>query len=174
MAKAITVIRNHRSIVVNTTGHPSIEVNIDALAADIVRQATLHGIAQKLGDAAAKERDTTTGQSAPLAVKYAAMRRVADALIAGDWTLRPVRVAADAITPERVEAVARARNADPATVERWLTGLSVETRAAAFSHPTVAVALAAIRAERAAAQADPDADPFAGLGDGTDDDTAPL
>lgn len=174
MANAkMETLRNHRSIVVNMPGMPSVQVGLDDLTPDIVRQLTLHGLAQKLGDAAARLRNPLTGQPASWADKHSMVRRVADALLAGDWTLRPEKVAADTITPERVQAVARARGADAVKVEAWLTGLTPDARAKAFAHPSVAVALAAIRAERAAATADPDADPFDGLEAG-DDDQAPL
>jgi hypothetical protein len=178
MANAkMETVRNHRSIVVNMPGQPSVDVGLATLTTDIVRQLTLHGLAQKLGDAAARMRNPDTGQPASWAEKHAMVRRVADALIAGDWTLRPEKVAADALTPERVAAVARARDADPARIEAWLTTLTAEHRTKVFAHPSVVVALAAIRADRAAAGSDPDADPFEGLDspDSPDDnDRAPI
>lgn len=165
----IETIRNAQSIVINVPGQPSIEVDIRRLSADIVRRLTLHGLAQKIGDAAAKERDPVTGKSATWAVKHASMRRIADALLAGEWSVKAERTPPDAITPDRVEAVARARGTDVATIDRWLNGLTPERRTAVFGHASVQVELARMRAERiAAANPDPDADPFAGL---HDDDT---
>ena len=167
----IETIRNAQSVVINVPGQPSIEVDIRRLHPDIVRRLTLHGLAQKVGDAAAKERDPITGKSATWAVKHAAMRRIADALIAGEWTVKAERTPPDAITPDRVEAVARARGADRVTIERWLTGLTPERRTAVFGHASVQVELARMRAERmAAANPDTDADPFEGLPDADDDD----
>lgn len=172
----LETIRNQRSVVMNVPGHASVEVSIDALQPDIVRRLTIHGLAQKLGDAAAKERDPITGKSASAAVKYGSIRRIADALLAGEWTVRAERLPADAITDERVAAVAAARKMEESIVRKWLVGLPEATRAAAFAHPSVAVEIARMRAERAAAGADPDADPFEGLDETTvtEDDNADV
>lgn len=167
----IETIRNAQSVVINVPGQPSIEVDIRRLSSDIIRRLTLHGLAQKIGDAAAKERDPITGKSATWAVKHASMRRIADALLAGEWSVRAERTPPDAITPDRVEAVARARGADRVTIERWLNGLTPERRAAVFGHASVQVELARMRAERmAATNPDTDTDPFEGLPDADDDD----
>lgn len=48
----------------------------------------LHGLKQKIGDAAAIPRDPETGRSATLSDKYAAMSAVRDRLLDGQWFLR--------------------------------------------------------------------------------------
>lgn len=166
----IETIRNPNSVVFNVPTQPSIEIRLDRLAANIKDRAMVHGIIQRVGDAAAKRRDPVTGRSASWADKHAAMRNVADALIAGDWTVKAERLAPDAITPERVEAVANVRKADVATVQQWLESITAEQRAKAFGHPSIAAELARIRAERALAGADPDdaEELFEGLGDDED------
>jgi hypothetical protein len=164
MAQAkMETIRNRSSVVVNMPGQPSIEVAITALTDDMQRQLMLHGLAQKLGDAAARLRNPDTGAAAPWDEKYRMVRRVADALLQGDWTLRPEKVGADTITEDRVQAVANARATDAETIRAWLSTRTAEQRAQVFAHPSVAVALAAIRAARATT--DDEADPFAGLDD---------
>lgn len=167
MAK-IETIRTQNGVVINVPGQPSIDVRVSALSGDIYNRLALHGLGQKLADAMAKERDPTTGKSAPFAVKYASAKRIADALMQGEWTVKAERLAADVITPDRVDAVASARKVDRAKVETWLAGLTPDARAKAFGAPAVMVELARIRANRAAQ--DDDSDPFAGLTEGDDND----
>jgi hypothetical protein len=173
MAQAkMETIRNRNGVVINMPGQPSIEVTIPQLSDDIQRQLALHGLAQKLVDAAARLRNPDTGAPAPWDEKHRMVRRVADALLAGDWTLRPEKIGADAITADRVQAVADARKLDTETVRAWLNDISAAQRTLVFAHPSVMVALAAIRAARATT--DEDHDPFAGLDDNTDPDEAPF
>lgn len=49
-------------------------------------QAMIHGYKQKIADAAAISRDTTTGRSATDADKRAAMQEVVDRLNRGEWS----------------------------------------------------------------------------------------
>ena len=166
MAK-IETIRTNAGIVVNVPGLPSIDVRVSALSSDIRHKLMLHGLGQKLADSMAKERDPVTGKSASFAVKHASCKRIADALMSGEWTVKAERLAPDAITPDRIDAVAAARKVDAATVETWLAGLTPDRRTAVFAAPAVVVELARIRAERTTSATDED--PFAGLPDGDDD-----
>ena len=50
----------------------------EALAPEIQRAALLHGLKQKLVDAAAIARDTTTGRAATIQTKYDAVREIFD------------------------------------------------------------------------------------------------
>jgi len=68
---------NNLSFIVADTG--SIELDVSALAGEVTRRAMLHGIVQKISDAAALGKDATPSD------KYQAMRAVADRLIAGNW-----------------------------------------------------------------------------------------
>lgn len=63
----------------------AITVQIRELSQDMVTHATLHGLKQKLVDAAALIRNPDTGRSATIADKYAAVREVFDRLMAGQW-----------------------------------------------------------------------------------------
>jgi hypothetical protein len=164
----IETIRTNNGVVINVPGQPSVDVRTSALTADIRNRLMIHGLAQKLADSMAKERDPVTGKSATFAVKYASLKRIADALVSGEWTVKAERLAPDAITPDRVAAVCAARNVDRPRVESWLAGLTPDARAKVFAAPAVMVELARIRASRATV--DDDADPFAGLGDEPEDD----
>ena len=53
-------------------------VFVDQLAPEIQRAAMIHGLKQKLVDAAAISRDTTTGRAATISTKYDAVREIFD------------------------------------------------------------------------------------------------
>lgn len=66
-------------------GFPDIVVDLTRLTGEVQAQAGVHGIGQKLVDAAALSRDPNTGKPATPAEKYAAIKEVADSLAAGLW-----------------------------------------------------------------------------------------
>lgn len=87
MAVVTTTIDNGR-LTVEVAGHPAIVVDPAQLPANLVEYAALHGLKQRLVDAAAIPRDPDTGRSATAADKYAAVRRVWDHMTAtGEWNL---------------------------------------------------------------------------------------
>lgn len=55
------------------------------LSADIIKAATMHGLKQKLVDAAAISRNTDTGRAASVVDKYEAVKEVYDRLLSGEW-----------------------------------------------------------------------------------------
>lgn len=68
-----------------TTESGVIDISLNELPEAIITQLVLHGLKQKICDAAAIPRDTDTGRSATPQQKYDAMRAVADRLLAGEW-----------------------------------------------------------------------------------------
>lgn len=60
-------------------------IAVSELSPDMVIQAALHGLKQKLCDAAAISRDPDTGRSATVEDKYRAVRVVFDRISAGEW-----------------------------------------------------------------------------------------
>ena len=76
--------------VVFSNGVESITVHLDRLHIDNQRYAALHGLKQKVGDAAAIARDTETGKSATEEEKFAAMKAVVEHLESGtaEWNRR--------------------------------------------------------------------------------------
>ena len=54
----------------------------------IVAQAIVHGLKQKLVDAAAISRNTETGRAASVQDKYDAVKEVYDRLLSGEWNKR--------------------------------------------------------------------------------------
>lgn len=63
----------------------SIIVNPQELSADVLRMAILHGLKQKLIDAAAISRNPDTGKSATPDDKWAAVMVVYERLLRGEW-----------------------------------------------------------------------------------------
>lgn len=60
-------------------------LQLSDLSPDIIEQATLHGLKQKLIDAAAISRNPDTGRSATVDDKYNAVHEVYERLLAGQW-----------------------------------------------------------------------------------------
>jgi hypothetical protein len=57
----------------------------DALTSDVQQYAMMHGLKQKLVDAAAISRNPETGRAATVEDKYQAVKTVYDRLLAGQW-----------------------------------------------------------------------------------------
>lgn len=94
-AKAIsTEIIEGKLIMVFGNGE-SLSVDPAALSPEIRLAAMLHGLKQKLGDAAAISRNPDTGRSASLDDKIAAVREVFDRITSPDGTWNKVRESGD-------------------------------------------------------------------------------
>ena len=63
-------------------------LHVSQLSAEVGAQALMHGLKQKLVDAAAISRNPDTGRSATADDKYAAVKEVYDRLLAGEWNKR--------------------------------------------------------------------------------------
>lgn len=66
----------------------SLEITAGQLSADLRAYALVHGLKQKLVDAAAISRNPDTGRSATIEDKFAAVKEVYDRLLAGEWNKR--------------------------------------------------------------------------------------
>ena len=89
-AISIEVTMNDEVIATFSNGKRLI-VDAAHLSDDIRRQAMLHGIKQKIGDAAAIARNTTTGASASIQDKFDAMAEVVERLTAADGAWNKTR-----------------------------------------------------------------------------------
>ena len=65
-----------------------IDVEADQLSTEICRAAMMHGLKQKLCDAAAMSRNPETGRPATVEEKYAAVKEVYDRLLKGEWNAK--------------------------------------------------------------------------------------
>jgi len=75
-------------IIMTPAGGAPVRLEVTQLSEEIVRYAVLHGLKQKLVDAAAISRNPDTGRSATVADKLAAVQDVLDRLLAGEWNKR--------------------------------------------------------------------------------------
>lgn len=125
-----------------------IEMLADQLSPEIQRHAMMHGLKQKLVDAAAIARNTETGRSASVEDKFAAVKEVADRLRAGEWNKRRegggagtgglLMAALCALYPNRTEE----------QLATWLAGKSKAEQAALRVSGPVAEVIERIKAER--------------------------
>jgi len=74
------------TLTLNFSNGQELAIDVHTLSDDIKLAATLHGLKQKLCDAAAIPRDTTTGRSATIDDKYRAILAVHARLTSADGT----------------------------------------------------------------------------------------
>ena len=84
-APAITVTSDDYGILLAFANGTGLHLKISELSDNIQRRAMLHGLKQKLVDAAAISCNLETGRSATIDDKYTAVREVYDRLLAGSW-----------------------------------------------------------------------------------------
>lgn len=129
------------------------DLRIDAgkLTNDIRREAIMHGLKQKIGDAAAIGRNPETGRSATLADKRAAMRTVIERLQAGSWNAERGEGGAPSgglLFAALVRMYAGKKSEED--IRAFLGGKSDKEKAALRKNPRVAAIIEEIKAERAA------------------------
>ena len=138
-----------RTLEIVVPGFSAIVIAIDALTPSITTMATLHGLKQKIVDAAAIARNPDTGRSASVSDKYAAMEEVAARLIAGDWN----KVRGDGTTGSggllfRALCIAYEQKA-PADIKAFLDGKTKAEQAALRKNPKIAAIIDTLREEDA-------------------------
>ena len=139
-----------RTVTFVVDGVGTLVVDADRLTADLFTYAALHGLAQKVGDAAAIERDKETGRSATPQEKFDAMKAVVDHLYAGgDWNRRAEGDGSGNMGL-LVAALIEVTWQPKAELEATVAGWDAKTQAAMRADPAVAPVIARIKAERAA------------------------
>ena len=155
--------------VLTFTGSDGTEVRVDAaLLSESVRHAAMmHGLKQKIGDAAALSRNPDTGRSATVADKMAAMEEVAARLRAGGWNKDRDGTGSTGVGGLLFRALCIQRpSMDPARIREWLAGKDKKEQAKLRDVPDIARIIVELRAKDAAtAPTNADADLFAGLDD---------
>lgn len=141
-------------MVLSFTGDNGRVLTIDArtLSTSILDAAIMHGLKQKVGDAAAISRNPETGRSASTDDKFDAMVEVVKRLELDHWN-KP-REAGDGAGAGGLlfKALCRVKSdKTPAEVKAYLDGRSKEEQAALRKVPVIAAAIDAIRAESAKA-----------------------
>ena len=71
-------VENNGTLVLTFRHGETLRLHPESLAPEIQRAALLHGLKQKLVDAAAISRDTTTGRAATIATKFDAVKEIFD------------------------------------------------------------------------------------------------
>lgn len=125
-----------------------IQITTDALTPAIARAALLHGLKQKLVDAAAMSRNPETGRSATIEDKFAAVQAVYERLLAGQWNA--VRGEGSATGGMLLSALVRLYDGrkTPEQVREYLATLTDAQKTALRANSRVAPIIEQIRAER--------------------------
>lgn len=132
-----------------------ITVNAEELSREMWDAAVMHGLKQKLVDAAAISRNTETGRSATTSDKMDAIAEVATRLYAGQWnkTREGGTGATGGLLLQALIRLYAGRKTD-AELKVYVEGLSEKEQAAVRASARVAPIIAAIKAERDAKKAD--------------------
>lgn len=132
------------------------EIVIDAntLNPEIRDMALLHGLKQKLVDAAAISRNVETGKSASADDKYEAVKKIADRLTSPDGKWNEGRAAGEPATSASVNsilirAVMKMTGHSEAYTKDWLANKTKEQRAALRKNPRVVqIMVEVVRSDR--------------------------
>ena len=125
----------------------TLQLNGNAVPADIQRHAMMHGFKQKLVDAAAISRNPETGRAASIDDKYQAVRTVFDRLLTGQWNA--AREGGGLTGGLLLQALVRMYNGRK-TVEQlreFLADKSDAEKTALRKNPKVATVIETLRAE---------------------------
>lgn len=122
-------------------------ITMGQLSADIRAYAAVHGLKQKLVDAAAISRNPDTGRSASVEDKAAAVREVAQRLLAGEWNKRRADGEGTGTGGLLFRALMRLQPAAGAEkVKEFLAARSKTEQAALRATPKVAAIIEELRA----------------------------
>lgn len=152
----------------NLTFSTGKQLNLHAskLTEEIRQFAMLHGLKQKLVDAAAISRNPETGRSATVGDKLAAVEKVYDRLVAGLWNEPREGGGSGSYLLRALCKLYPAKAAED--VKTWLDGMDDAKKKALELNPRVAEAILAIKAEKLGAD-DVDTDELLGELDEEDD-----
>lgn len=128
-------------------------LEVDKLAPEIQRAALLHGLKQKLVDAAAISRDTTTGRAATIVTKFNAVKEIFDRITGAggetpSWN-KPRTGGAGGQGGLLARAIARYKNVEVAAAKAYLDRLTDAQKQALRVDPRIATIINDLRAESA-------------------------
>lgn len=131
-------------------GFPALQVQLRDLTDAMVEMAALHGLKQKIVDAAALSRCPETGRSATAADKYNAMKEVLERVRAGEWNKARGDGTGAGAGGLLFTALCRLYTAKtPDEIRTFLEGKTTAEQAALRKNPRVAAVIETIKAERA-------------------------
>lgn len=139
------------TLTLNFIDGTELSIDIDNLSPQIRIDATLHGLKQKLVDAAAISRNPDTGASATVAGKLDAVREVFERITSADGTWNKVRTGDGSanVGGLLVRALMELKGLDKATVTTFLEGKTKDQIAALKAMAPVAAIIARMQAEKA-------------------------
>jgi len=125
-----------------------ITVNAEALDTEIVNRAVMHGLKQKLVDAAAISRNPDTGATASIEDKYNAVYDVYQRLLNGEWNKN--REGGGGVSGGLLfRALCRMYSRKtPEQIREFLDGKTKAEQSALRANPKIAAIIDTIRAER--------------------------
>lgn len=138
-------------LVFTTATGKTLTIDALTLSENIREAAMMHGLKQKIGDAAALSRNPETGRSATIEDKYNAMMEVATRLQADDgWNKAREAGEGGGAGGLLFKALCRVKaDKTPAEVRAYLDGRTKEEQAALRKVPAIAAAIEEIRAAQA-------------------------
>lgn len=145
----------HGNLVLTFADQTTAQLSTVDLSREILSQALMHGLKQKLVDAAAIARNVDTGASATVADKKAAVVEVLERLMRGEWN--KTREGGDGGTGRGsilFQALARMQpHRDAGELGEWVKARTDAERGALMKNAKLLPYIQAIQAERAAAAA---------------------
>ncbi len=142
---------NGTAFVTTTNGGENFVYGLAGIDAELITRLALHGLKQKVGDAAAIPRSTETGKSATETEKLEAMRAVYEMLREGEWSRR-AEAGEGGSDGLLLSAICRTfPNKSREEHKAALAGKTKSEQSALLGWPKIQPALAEIRAERAKA-----------------------
>jgi hypothetical protein len=123
-----------------------ITVNTKLLSPEIIAYAMLHGLKQKLVDAAAISRDPETGRTADINDKFMAVSEIYRRLLDGEWNKR--RESGEPRGGLLFAALCRLYpTKTPDSLREWLAGKTKSEQSQLRGNPKIAAIIDEIRAE---------------------------
>lgn len=126
-----------------------LRIHPESLAPEIQRAAMLHGLKQKLVDAAAISRDTATGRAATIVTKYNAVKEIFDRIThatAPSWN-KPRAGGAGGQGGLLARAIARFKSVPVEAAKAYLERLADAQKQALRVDPRIATIINELRAE---------------------------
>ena len=132
-------------LILSFSNGQSLTLSAASLTHDIIAEALVHGLKQKLVDAAAIARNPDTGRSATVADKFDAVREVYDRLLLGQWN--KVRDGNGATGGLLLRALMQHTGKDRADIAIFLASKTDEQRAALRRNPKIAAIIVTLKPE---------------------------
>lgn len=123
-----------------------LQLNLSAVSVQNLRRAQVHGFCQRINDAAALSRDTTSGKPASPSEKFLAMQELVEHYNSGtsEWRLAG-RGTGDSLLIRALVEVRSDRTAEQ--IREFVKALSGKQRAALSAEATIAPVIERMRAE---------------------------